>query len=65
MLATIRKNLPTRDEEGASAVEYGLLVAAIAAVIIIIIFALGGVVQNVFQKTCDSISAKASTTATC
>ena len=65
MLATIRKSIKARDEEGASAVEYGLLVAAIAAVIIIIIFALGGVVKNVFQKTCDSISAKASTTAGC
>lgn len=65
MLAAIRKNISNRDEEGASAVEYGLLVAAIAAVIIIIIFALGGVVKNVFQKTCDSISAKAATSAAC
>ena len=65
MLATIRKSIKARDEEGASAVEYGLLVAAIAAVIIIIIFALGGVVKNVFAKTCSSISANASVAGTC
>lgn len=64
MLARLRKTGRT-DDEGASAVEYGLLVAAIAAVIIIIIFALGGVVKGVFQKTCDSISSKASTTESC
>ena len=32
----------TRSDEGASAVEYGLLVAAIAAVIVFVVFALGG-----------------------
>ncbi len=52
-------------DEGASAVEYGLLVAAIAAVIILVIFALGGVVQNIFSNTCKSISSAASVTATC
>ncbi len=41
------------DEKGASAVEYGLLVAAIAALIVIIVFALGGVVKEVFTDTCD------------
>ena len=55
----------TRNDEGASAVEYGLLVAAIAAVIVIIVFALGGVIQEVFQNTCDEVSSGASTTETC
>ena len=32
-----------KDERGASAVEYGLLVAAIAALIVVIVFALGGI----------------------
>jgi pilus assembly protein Flp/PilA len=45
-------------EEGASAVEYGLLVAAIAAVIVII--ALGGVIQNIFSNTCSAVSSGAS-----
>ena len=65
MLEHFRKLAARRDEEGASAVEYGLLVAAIAALIVIIVFALGGVVKDVFKKTCDSIQAKASTTTTC
>jgi pilus assembly protein Flp/PilA len=47
-----------KDEQGASAVEYGLLVAAIAALIVVIVFALGGVVSGVFQKTCSEISTK-------
>jgi pilus assembly protein Flp/PilA len=51
-----------RDEDGASAVEYGLLVAAIAAVIIIIAFALGGTVRGLFKNTCDTIASHDSTT---
>jgi pilus assembly protein Flp/PilA len=54
-----------REEKGASAVEYGLLVAAIAAVIVIIVFALGSVVNGVFQNTCDSIASGASAGASC
>jgi pilus assembly protein Flp/PilA len=65
MLAYIRKALRTKRDEGASAVEYGLLVAAIAAVIVIIIFALGGIVKNVFGKTCSSISTNASVSGSC
>ena len=45
-----------RDEDGASAVEYGLLVAAIAAVIVIIVFLLGGLIKGAFSKTCGAIS---------
>jgi pilus assembly protein Flp/PilA len=67
MLRTIRRvQAHRRDaDEGASAVEYGLLVAAIAAVIVIIIFALGGVIKNVFEKTCGSIQTGAGTTSSC
>lgn len=54
-----------RDEDGASAVEYGLLVAAIAALIVLIVFALGGVVKEVFEDTCGTISGSAGTTASC
>lgn len=46
----------TADESGASAVEYGLLVTAIAAVIVIIVFALGGLVDDMFGHTCDEIN---------
>lgn len=57
-----RKRLATltRDDEGASAVEYGLLIAAVAAVIVIVIFALGGVVKSIFGSTCSSVSSAAS-----
>jgi pilus assembly protein Flp/PilA len=41
------------DEEGASAVEYGLLVAAIAAIVILLVFAIGGWVKGAFQDTCE------------
>ena len=63
MLAYIRKVTGSSRDDGASAVEYGLLVAAIAALIVIIVFALGGVVQEVFKDTCDTIKSKASSVA--
>lgn len=44
-----------KNDDGASAVEYGLLVAAIAAVIVVIVFALGSLVQKKFKNTCDSL----------
>ena len=60
------QRLIRKDEKGASAVEYGLLVAAIAAIIVVIVFALGGIVKEVFQDTCDTIKSKgASIAATC
>jgi pilus assembly protein Flp/PilA len=46
-------------ETGASAVEYGLLVALIAAVIVLAVFALGGLVRNTFSQTCDEIQTNA------
>lgn len=39
-----------KDEEGATAVEYGIMVAAIAAVIIAVVIAVGGKTNNAFQK---------------
>jgi pilus assembly protein Flp/PilA len=45
------------DERGASAVEYGLLIAGIAALIVIVVFAFGGVIHDIFQKTCNSVGA--------
>lgn len=45
-----------RDEEGATAVEYGLMVAAIAAVIVAIVFALGQNVSNAFNSVNASLS---------
>jgi pilus assembly protein Flp/PilA len=39
-----------KDEEGATAVEYGLIVAAIAGIIIAIVFVLGNKVKNQFNN---------------
>jgi pilus assembly protein Flp/PilA len=47
------------DERGASAVEYGLLIAGIAALIVTIVFVFGGALSGVFQGTCDSIAGTA------
>jgi pilus assembly protein Flp/PilA len=54
-----------RAEDGASAVEYGLLVAGIAALIVAIVFLFGGVIKSSFSKTCGAISSKGSASATC
>ncbi|WP_310963154.1 Flp family type IVb pilin [Nocardioides terrisoli] len=53
---SVDERLRARSEKGASAVEYGLLIAGIAAVIVVIVFALGGVLHNVFTNTCASIN---------
>ena len=64
MLQLIQRFVNRKDQEdGASAVEYGLLVAAIAALIVIIVFALGGIVKEVFQDTCDTIKSEANSVA--
>jgi pilus assembly protein Flp/PilA len=52
----LNARLSKMDQRGASAVEYGLLVAGIAALIVAIVFLLGGVLNGVFQTTCDSIA---------
>ncbi len=48
-----------RSEEGATAVEYGIMVAAIAAVIVGIVFTLGGQVTAAFDKVVNTIDASA------
>jgi len=65
MLSYLRKVMRDTKDRGASAVEYGLMVAAIAAVIVGIVFGLGGVVADVFNSTCDSIEASPAGNATC
>ncbi len=47
-----------KDEEGATAVEYGLMVAAIAAVIILAVFTLGGKVKTTFEGVNTAIDNK-------
>ncbi|MGH8970140.1 MAG: Flp family type IVb pilin [Actinomycetes bacterium] len=51
--------LEMRDDSGASAVEYGLIVFAIAAVIVAMTFALGRVVNETYSDSCDVIATSA------
>jgi len=50
------------DERGASAVEYGLLITGIAALIVVVVFAFGGVLNTIFDSTCDKVGTSAGTT---
>lgn len=47
--------LATMDQRGASAVEYGLLIAGITALIVVVVYAFGGALSNVYDATCDSV----------
>jgi pilus assembly protein Flp/PilA len=51
--------LAHHDERGASAVEYGLLITGIAALIAIVVFAFGGMLSDVYKATCDSVGSSA------
>ena len=48
------------EERGASAVEYGLLIAGIAALIVVVVFLFGGALSDLFQETCDSVTQSSS-----
>jgi pilus assembly protein Flp/PilA len=47
-------------ERGASAVEYGLLIAGIAALIVVVVFAFGGKLSTIFTNTCKSVASTTS-----
>lgn len=69
MLEFIRNITAKRNQDGASAVEYGLLVAGIAALIVAVVFIFGGVIKSAFSSTCGKVSSGVSgtysSTATC
>jgi pilus assembly protein Flp/PilA len=44
------------DERGASAVEYGLLIAGIAALIVAVVFLFGNVIKGIFTDTCTKVA---------
>ena len=64
MLNHLRRVLSTAKDRGASAVEYGLMVAAIAAVIVAVVFGLGTIVSKTFSDTCNSFASKTTPTST-
>jgi pilus assembly protein Flp/PilA len=53
------------DEDGASAVEYGLLIAGVAALIVAVVFFFGGAVGSLFTDTCDSLEAGSTDSISC
>ena len=60
MFLSLFVNLQTRwnemrNEDGATAVEYGLMVALIAAVIVLVVTTLGTDIKAAFQKVVDAI----------
>ena len=48
----------TRAEDGASAVEYGLLVTGIAGLIVAAVFLFGGFVVDVFSHSCSTVDSE-------
>lgn len=56
---------PVRDESGASAVEYGLLITGIAALIALIVFLFGGFVSSLFNDSCQRIADQSSSLSGC
>ena len=55
MLSSITRFL--RDEEGATAIEYGLIAGLIAAVLVTVLGSLGTEIKEKFQTILDKLSA--------
>jgi len=55
----------SHDEDGASAVEYGLLITGIASIVVAAVFLFGGAVTDLFDTTCGTISTGSSGRQTC
>lgn len=47
-------------ERGASAVEYGLLISGVAALIAVVVFLFGNSVLGLFEDTCNSVASATS-----
>jgi pilus assembly protein Flp/PilA len=48
-----------RTERGATAVEYGLLLTGVAALIVLAVYAFGGSVFGLFTDSCDAVTDQA------
>lgn len=51
----LNARLANMEERGASAVEYGLLIAGIAALIVVVVFAFGNNIKAIFENTCTKV----------
>jgi len=56
MLTKLRKSLRKDKDKGATAVEYGLIVALIAAIIVAVVAVLGTEVLAGFQTVCTKLN---------
>ena len=56
LIVKLRARLATRDR-GATAVEYGLIVALIAAIIVAVVASLGTEINDTFESVCTAINA--------
>lgn len=54
-MRVLRVPLGRRPDDGASAVEYGLLISGIAAVVFVAILLFGGFVKSQFINTCQTV----------
>lgn len=61
----LNARLARLDERGASAVEYGLLITGIAAVMALTVYAFGGMVTGLFTHTCSSVASHAGNSGAC
>jgi pilus assembly protein Flp/PilA len=59
------REIMRRDESGASSVEYGMLAVAVAALIVAVVFLMGGMVRHLFANTCGDIAASVTGSTTC
>ena len=53
--AVARLSSLRKDEEGVTAIEYGLIAGAIAVAIIAVLLALGGDIEDLFEKTSGAL----------
>jgi pilus assembly protein Flp/PilA len=54
-----------RTDDGASAVEYGLIIAAIAAVLVFAAISLGRITRSLFTDSCERFEGQINSGATC
>lgn len=57
LMGWVRSRFDFKNDTGATAVEYGLIVALIAAVIVATVGLLGGEVETAFKTVCNGIKA--------
>ena len=53
------------DETGASAVEYGLMIAGVAGLIVAATFVFGGFVADAFAQNCTTVRDQVGVTSSC